>query len=105
MQTTISYDLPDYMAMARQITDSYYDTTGRQIEAEYKAGGYTLILTIEHEVEYRTERGGSFEGYDFEPLSVVDHEEWSVIDFGCYNEDGEEVSCDFRAKDLLNILN
>jgi len=104
MTTTINYDLTDYMAIARLINDSASDESG-EYEVEYNVGGYALILTISHEIEYRDEIGSSYEGYEFERLSVVDSEEFDVEEAGCYDSEGNEISTDFNAKTLLNILN
>lgn len=104
MRTTINYELTDYMAIARLVNDSAPDES-REYEVEYTVGGYTLILTIDRDIEYREEIGGSYEGYDFERLSVVDSEAFGVVDATCYDKDGDEVACDFRAKQLEDILN
>lgn len=104
MKTTINYELTDYMAIAKLVNDSATDESSKY-EVEYSVDGYALILTISHEIEYRNEIGGSYEGYDFERLRVVDSEQFDVEAAGCYNTDGEEVNTDFNAKQLLNILN
>lgn len=104
MTTAVNISLSDYLAIARLANDSASDES-REYEVEYSNGGYILFLTIDHEIEYREEIGGSCENYDFERLTVVDSEEFDVISADCYDSDGNEVFCDFQAKRLLDIVN
>ena len=64
-----------------------------------------MIVQVNHRIEYRNEIGGSYEGYDFEMLAVVDEEEFDVLDAGCYDNEGNEVSTDFDANELHKLLN
>ena len=104
MTMTIKYDTTDYMAIARLVNDATTDEGGAY-EVEYAANGYALILSIAHAIEYREEIGGSYVGYDFERLAVVDSEGFDVEDAGCYDADGNEIDTDFDANTLLTILN
>ena len=104
MKTTINYELTDYMAMARLVHDSA-SNENEEYSVEYKEGGYTLILDISHEIEYRDEIGGSYGGYDFERLGVIDNEGYDVDDANCYDAEGNEMNTDFSAKRLLDIIN
>lgn len=104
MKTTITYELSDYMKIAALVSNNASDDSS-EYEVEYSNGGHTLILTVSHEVEYRTETGGSYEGYDFERLSRVASEFFDVEDLGCYDGEGNEINSDFDANKLYQLLN
>jgi hypothetical protein len=104
MTITVNYELTDYLKIAALVHDKAPDTSANY-EVEYEANGYTLILDIEHEIEYREDRGGSYEGRDWERISVVDRDEYDVIGFNCFDSTGNEMRCDFHRKQLNDILN
>jgi hypothetical protein len=104
MTSTLNLSMTDYMAIARLVADSAGDEPSTY-EVEYKADGYTLYLDIAHEFDTRTERGGSYGGYQFERLTAVINEEYDVIGYTCLDDDGERVACDFSINTLTNILN
>ena len=72
------FTISDYTAIVNRI---YGDLTGECAEhlIEYEKGDYLLIVQVNHRIEYRNEIGGSYEGYDFEMLAVVDEEEFDVL--------------------------
>lgn len=104
MTITINYDLSDYMKIAALVNDNASDESSIY-EVEYTAGGCTLLIEVEHEIEYREEIGGSCEGYDFVMLAVVDGEEFDVLSADCYDSVGNEVNSDFIANKLYQLLN
>lgn len=104
MTTTVNYSLTDYLAMARLVHDSAGDEP-RTYEVEYKTKGCTLHLDIRYDFDAHEERGGSYGGYQFERIGVVDSEEYDVFGYTCLDADGEPVKTDFTARRLLDILN
>ncbi|MDR2936131.1 MAG: hypothetical protein LBU80_02155 [Rikenellaceae bacterium] len=104
MKTTIHLTETDYMQIADAVYGEGTDESAEHV-VEYDNGDCLIIVTVKHRIEYRTERGGSYENYDFEMLATVCDEEWHVIDATCYDSEGTPVACDFSAKQLINILN
>ena len=100
----ITYELKDYLKIAALVNENASDESSIY-EVEYTTGGYTLIIEVKYEIEYREEIGGSYEDYDFERLMVVDNEEFDVVGAWCYDNDGDKVTCDFDIYKMSNILN
>lgn len=100
----ITYELKDYLKIAALVNENASDESSIY-EVEYTTGGYTLIIEVRHKIEYRDEIGGSYEDYDFERLMVVDNEEFDVEVCGCFDNDGDKVTCDFDIYKMSNILN
>jgi hypothetical protein len=104
MTTTVNYSQTDMMAIAGLVADGHTDEPSTY-EVEYKVGGHALYIEVAYEFDAHEERGGSFEGYDFERIGVVDSEYYDIIKYECLDRDGEPVACDFTPKRLLDILN
>lgn len=96
----------DYKAIAAQIVNHCdgYDRTQYTVEV-MTANGVTLFIDVDYTAEYRDEIGGSYEGYDFERISVLDSENFEVTGFDAYDKDGESTSTDFNESELLTYLN
>ena len=94
----------DYTAIANAIY-GLGSTESAEHVIEYANGSCLLVVQVNRRIECRDEIGCSYEGYDFERLSVVDSEGFDVEDAGCYDKDGNEIETDFDAKQLLDILN
>jgi hypothetical protein len=104
MNATVNLSLSDYMNIARLVDDSIFDERGGT-EVEYTVNGYTLLIEVEREIEYRDVIGGSYEGYDFERLTVIDRETFDVLGTAVIDPDGCNIDCYVDPRPLLDILN
>ena len=101
---TTHFTTTDYQAIVNKIYSEVTDESAEHV-IEVENGDTLLIVQVNHRIEYRDEIGGSYEGYDFERLSVVASEEFDVLDADCYDSEGNEVNSDFDTNELYKLLN
>lgn len=94
------------MAIARLITDVPVNGAGNHTyEVVYKSGGYALHLDVLREIAYHIERGGSYGGYDFEQVSVIDRDDFDILGYTCVdNNSGDYADCDFTTTRLFETV-
>lgn len=95
----------DYLAIARLITDTPVAGAGNHnYEVVYKSGGYALYLDVLREIAYHNEIGGSYGGYAFERLSVIDRDDFDILGYTCVDSSGDYADCDFTVTKLLETI-
>ncbi|MQX26878.1 hypothetical protein GHJ49_04345 [Alistipes sp. dk3620] len=94
----------DYRAIVNKIYGEISDESAESV-IEFENGDCLLVVQVNHRIGYKDEIGGSYEGYDFEMLAVVDEEEFDVLSADCYDSEGNEVDSDFDANELYKLLN
>lgn len=101
---TAHFTTQDYQAIVNKIYSEVTDESAEHV-IEIENGNCLLIVEVNHRISYRDEIGGSYEGYDFEMLAVVDEEEFDVLSADCFDNEGNEVNSDFDANELYKLLN
>lgn len=100
MKILAQLDLSDYMKIATLVNGNASGEPSTY-EIEYEVCGYHLFVEVDHEIEYRTDKGD----YYTPDYTYIDSQYFDVVKFDCLDGNGDKVDCDFRSQILMGILN
>lgn len=104
MQETRKLSNAQYSEIAKAIRDSTPDVDST-IQVDCQLVKMLIILNVVYEVEYQNCIGGSYEDYDFEMLSEVANEYFTVKDYQAYTTDGDEIKIVIDTTKIEKLLN